>query len=115
MTVDANKFEQLQKDVIKLEMEIINLKNISKDNKDSIKEVKNDIEEQIDELKSEINNKLDLINQLLKDNNKEINTSIKSLQDIVVEGRGAKKLLTIQVTVITIIASSIAYLYQFFK
>lgn len=104
MNTETHKIDQLQKEVVKLE---VKMEHLEKQHSDFKLDVSN--------FKKEIDTRFDDFENMLKVQFQSVNTSLKGIEDIIIEGKGAKKAVTIILSIVTGAGAFVAYVYNFIK
>jgi SMC interacting uncharacterized protein involved in chromosome segregation len=104
MNNDTNEIKQLNDKVVKLEVKL-----------DYIEKQHNKIETDFKDLKKDIDTRFDEFEKMLKGQFLSITSSLKDLENIITEGRGAKKMFNIIVSIIVGGAGVFTFIYPFFK
>ena len=99
-----NKLDSLQKDVVKLEVKIEHLEKQQSELKSDMRLLQQDIDKKFDEFE-----------KMLKTQFSNINDSLKEINDLVSQGKGARKAIAVSVGIVTAMAGAITWVFDFIK
>lgn len=102
--MDENKLDSLQKEVVKLEVKVHHLEKQHSDIKSDMRVLQKDIDRKFEDFEI-----------ILKSQFSNVNESLKEIQDIVSQSKGAKKAVMTVIAIVGGIGGAISWVYSFFK